>query len=52
MNGMWLGATSGKPAVEVITVPDGERLPLPLGVDDGYAFDHGLLRCQLEWDSH
>jgi uncharacterized protein DUF1963 len=39
-----LGHASGKPVVELLTSRDGERFPLPLGVDDSYAFDHGLSR--------
>jgi hypothetical protein len=38
-----LGATGRRPAVEVLTAPGGERLPLPLPGDDG-AFDHAVPR--------
>jgi hypothetical protein len=39
-----LGHASGKPVVELLTGSGGERFPLPLGLDDSYAFDHGLPR--------
>src|SRR5512133_3160610 len=38
-----LGATGGRPAVEFIS-GDGEKLALPVGLDDSYAFDHALAR--------
>lgn len=46
MSSAWLGAASGRPAVELLVtgVGSGERLPIPLGVDDSYAFDDGLAR--------
>jgi hypothetical protein len=45
MSHAWLGATGGRPTVELLLAPDDERLPLPLGVDDSYAFDDGLARA-------
>jgi hypothetical protein len=39
-----LAATGGRPAVELISAPDGEKLPLPLGLDESNAFDHALAR--------
>jgi hypothetical protein len=41
---MWLGATGVRPAVELLVAPGGERLPLPLGVDDSYGFDNAMPR--------
>jgi len=41
---MALGATGGRPAVELLLAPEDERIPLPLGVDDAYGFDDGLPR--------
>jgi Domain of unknown function (DUF1963) len=41
---MWLGATGSRPAVEVLLSPSGERLPLPLPIVDGSAFDHATSR--------
>src|SRR3954453_13622417 len=38
----WLGATDGKPPVEILT-PRG-RVPFPLAVGERPPFDHGLLR--------
>ena len=39
-----LGHANGKPSVELLTAPGGERFPMSLPVDDDYAFDHGLPR--------
>ena len=39
-----LAASGGKPAVNLLVAPEGERIPLPLGVDEARAFDHAVPR--------
>jgi hypothetical protein len=39
----WLGATGRRPAVEVLLVPEGRRMPLSLPRDDG-GFDQAMPR--------
>lgn len=40
----FLAATGGRPAISFVDTASRERLPLPVGVDDAYAFDQALGR--------
>src|SRR5215217_7173902 len=39
-----LAASEGRPVAQLIATNVGERTPLPVGLDESYAFDHALSR--------